>query len=117
MHGDEKYSHEDTKKYYPEGALFWFECNKYGERSGPAYFVRNVPYKKYRQKTDKAFETLKEIREAPLDFKNILLDEQLMYPYGEYVFVPLPDARWSRRHPIRRRKRSCGSDESAASSQ
>lgn len=46
MHGSKRYEHESTKKYYPEGALFWFECNKYGEVIGPAVFVKNVPERK-----------------------------------------------------------------------
>ena len=43
MHAARFYHHEHTKKYYPEGALFWFECNDYGEVTGPAVFVKTVP--------------------------------------------------------------------------
>lgn len=42
-HKDEKYSIEETRKYYPKGALFWFLCNEYGERAGPALFIHRVP--------------------------------------------------------------------------
>ena len=45
MHGARFYKHAYTKKYYPEGALFWFECNDYGEITGPAVFVKYVPEK------------------------------------------------------------------------
>lgn len=45
MHDPSRYKHESTKKYYPEGALFWFECNDYGEITGPAVFVKTVPEK------------------------------------------------------------------------
>lgn len=38
-----KRAHERSKKYYPEGALFWFECDEYGEIAGPAVFVKRVP--------------------------------------------------------------------------
>lgn len=43
MHGARRYYHSSTQKYYPEGALFWFECNDYGEITGPAVFVKRVP--------------------------------------------------------------------------
>ena len=46
MHGDNNYTHEATKKYYPHGALFWFECNKYGDQTGHALFVKRVPGKR-----------------------------------------------------------------------
>lgn len=42
-HSSPLHSHESTKKYYPEGALFWFECNQYGEATGPAVFVKRIP--------------------------------------------------------------------------
>lgn len=44
-HGARYVHHEHTKKFYPEGALFWFECNDYGEAIGPAIFVKCVPEK------------------------------------------------------------------------
>lgn len=46
MHGDKRYSHEETKKYYPKGALCWFECNQYGEPLGTAIFIETVPRRK-----------------------------------------------------------------------
>lgn len=45
MHKSQGYSRASTRKYYPEGALFWFECNQYGEAIGPAVFVKRVPDK------------------------------------------------------------------------
>lgn len=38
-----KRAHQRSKKYYPEGALFWFECNEYGEKTGAAIFVKRIP--------------------------------------------------------------------------
>lgn len=32
-------------KYFPQGALFWFECDKYGRRTGPAIYIKHVPDK------------------------------------------------------------------------
>jgi len=40
-----KYIHEVTKKYYPHGGLFWFECDKYGTPTGMSIFVMKVPSK------------------------------------------------------------------------
>ena len=31
------------KHYTPEGALFWFTCNRYGDFTGSCYFVKKVP--------------------------------------------------------------------------
>lgn len=43
MHGLKRYDHLLTKKYHPKGALCWFECNEYGEQTGPAVFIKRVP--------------------------------------------------------------------------
>lgn len=45
MHKDQKYDHAETKKYYPQGGLFWFQCDVYGNRTGAAIFIKNVPDK------------------------------------------------------------------------
>jgi len=55
------YEHEATKKYYPEGALFWFECNRYGEMTGPALFVKFVP-DPYGEKCDAGLTVLTKAR-------------------------------------------------------
>ena len=39
------YTPEECRKYYPVGALFYFECDEYGDRTGPAVYIRNVPDK------------------------------------------------------------------------
>lgn len=58
-HKAKRYKHESTKKYYPEGALFWFECNDYGEVTGPAVFVKAIPEKGV-HKLDSDLQRLKE---------------------------------------------------------
>jgi len=60
MHNDEQYHHESTKKYYPEGALFWFECNDYGEATGPAVFVKRVPDRTMQATTDAGKQRMEE---------------------------------------------------------
>lgn len=30
------------KRYTPKGAIFWYECDIYGARTGPCYFVKRV---------------------------------------------------------------------------
>ena len=32
-----------TQKYYPEGALFWFPCDIYGNIKGAALYIKHVP--------------------------------------------------------------------------
>ena len=41
------YQAQDKKKihYYPEGALCWYGCNKYGEPNGVVVYIRDVPIK------------------------------------------------------------------------
>jgi hypothetical protein len=46
MHNDKHYSHEKTKKYYPHGGMFWFECDKQGNPLGTATFIMQVPVAK-----------------------------------------------------------------------
>ena len=43
MHGDKNYKAKDTRKYYPKGALFWFECTPKGKWLRNAIFVKKVP--------------------------------------------------------------------------
>lgn len=40
---NKKSSHKKSQKYYPKGALFWFECNQYGDPTGSAVFVKRIP--------------------------------------------------------------------------
>lgn len=47
MHGS---NHRNTKKYYPEGILCWFPCDRHGEQKGPALLVKNVPDKSRRNR-------------------------------------------------------------------
>lgn len=61
MHGDKKYDYEETKKYYPKGALFWFECNKFGEPLGSAVFIEKIP-RKIKGKTDGGMQRLEAAR-------------------------------------------------------
>ena len=61
MHGDKKYDHEETKKYYPKGALFWFECNKFGEPLGSAVFIEKIP-RKIKGKEDSGMQRLEAAR-------------------------------------------------------
>jgi hypothetical protein len=66
MHGSH---YKSTKKYYPEGVLCWFPCDRYGERCGPALIVKRVPEKTFKWgDVDRGLETYKrmiEERKAP----------------------------------------------------
>jgi len=78
MHGDDNFDHEDTKKYYPHGALFWFECNKYGDPTGQCLYVKSVPEK--RHKTDGGFEKLKEFLNTKPYLKDLLVEDAESLP-------------------------------------
>ncbi len=57
MHGSD---YRSTKKYYPEGMLCWFPCDRHGDRLGPALLVKKVPDKKRSwSDTDQGLETYK----------------------------------------------------------
>lgn len=53
-----KYIHKATKKYYPRGGLFWFECDKYGEQTGYSIFVMKVPSWSSKRKVDEGAKNL-----------------------------------------------------------
>lgn len=74
MHGDKRYSHEETKKYYPKGALCWFECNQYGEPLGTAIFIETVPRRKL-VKTDSGHKRLMAARAYVPPIKTALARE------------------------------------------
>lgn len=46
-------NHHSYKKFYPKGALFWFECDKKGNSNGTAVFIKRVPVSKGRLNDDK----------------------------------------------------------------
>lgn len=54
MHNSKYHTEEETKKYYPKGSLFWFECDKNGDRNklSTCIFICNVPVKKTNMWTD-----------------------------------------------------------------
>lgn len=67
--------HEKSKKYYPKGALFWFECNRAGEQTGPAIFIQRVPVRIKHEKGDQGFERLKERASVKLTRAQLLSRE------------------------------------------
>ena len=93
MHGDKYYTHEETKKYYPKGALFWFACNQYGEPAGYAILITRVPAP-VKEKSDSGFQRLKESMARVPPVKTILSREPAceMNPYSN-VKPKLPQRR------------------------
>lgn len=63
-----------TKKYTPVGALFWFECNKYGEPTGKKIFIKRIPDKKYSRDNAKN-ELMKKIERKRLTVNELLKDD------------------------------------------
>lgn len=66
------YQANDIKKghYHPVGALFWFECNQYGEPTGHAVYIRNVPIEKLMWK----FAKKKEYRLDLMNYRRSLVE-------------------------------------------
>ena len=61
MHGS---YYRSTKKYYPEGLLCWFPCDKYGTQQGPALIVKKVPDKSIKNRdSDQGLSTYKRMLE------------------------------------------------------
>lgn len=74
-HNDKKHKYEETKKYYPIGALFWFQCDEYGEPNGAAIFIQKIPVKHSGRTTDDGFQKLKVARNIIPSLKEILTQE------------------------------------------
>ena len=75
MHGLEQFSHESTLKYYPKGWLCWFECNIYGDITGPAILIEQVPVNNRTQaKSDQGFAELKKELERDKTMDSLTLD-------------------------------------------
>lgn len=85
MHGDKHHKQEATKKYYPKGALFWFECKKNGEPLNNAIFIMKVPVK---AETDAGFKRLMERNEYVPPVKTVLAREPTMMDDVLYVIKP-----------------------------
>lgn len=87
MHGDKHYKHEETKKYYPKGALFWFECDEYGEPLGTAVFIENVP-RKHKGPTDSGLRRLKAARQYIQPLKTALAREPTCMEHSDSCVKP-----------------------------
>lgn len=86
MHADKRYKHEKTKKYYPKGGLFWFGCNAYGERDGPAVFVKNVPDKGFN--TDDGLNIVRRADEKVIPVKQVFSREPVFVDIEESCVKP-----------------------------
>lgn len=72
---DSKYDHELTKKYYPHGALFWFECTATNRQTGNCIYVKRVPDKSSSRQTDQGLAVLNEFIDREVNFKELFMDE------------------------------------------
>ncbi len=92
MHGSKKYSHEETKKYYPKGAMFWFACNEYGEPGNHAVFITTVPAKK--SGPDEGFQRLRQAQQKVPEPKEVLSGEPYQTENTHSTYKPhLPQRR------------------------
>lgn len=72
-----------TQKYYPEGALFWFPCNEYGEQIDAAIFVKTVPDSKAGLNVNDSWTNLKAAMEHKPTCKELFTATSLTVPLLE----------------------------------
>lgn len=64
------------KHFHPRGALCWFSCNRYGDPTGDAVFIKSVPEFIWIFDFDKkGFQKLKKDRERIKTYKELLTSE------------------------------------------
>lgn len=87
MHGDKHYRHDATKKYYPEGAIFWFPCSTSGviARRTLPIFVKLVPDTSVKGKTDDGFTRLKEAMARKPTLRELINREPNGWLYPESI--------------------------------
>lgn len=88
MHGDRHYKKENTMKYYPKGALFWFSCDIYGRPDGLSIFIERIPQKRKRETADGGFRRLKAARARVMPIQEKLSREPRADPLETSVVKP-----------------------------
>lgn len=68
-----------TRKYYPEGGLFWFPCDLSGYQKGPALFIKRVPDPTFSKTVDQGFTRLKAFWERKPVMSEILTRDERFY--------------------------------------
>lgn len=86
--------HDLSKKYAPEGALFWFECNEYGEDLGNKIFIKRIPDKSVGKKNDDGKERLEEWYEQEFLFKDLLKDDESFVLINKKVQLTQQNPKW-----------------------
>lgn len=82
MHGDKAYDHEETKKYYPKGALMWFPCDPHGDRlNKPPIFVKRLPDLKVKGMSDQGKNRLEKANEERKRWQYLMSKEDVI-PLG-----------------------------------
>lgn len=90
-----------TKRYVPKGAIFWYECDIYGTRTGPCYFARRMgEYKSDADHYARDFrvnilrESLKRRKDIPeLLTENVFAAEIPDWDEPPWTRQPLPERR------------------------
>ena len=68
-----------TRKYCPDGALFWVPCDIEGIQKGPALFIKRVPDPLLRSQPDQGFARLKAFLEKRPLMSEILTKDVNFY--------------------------------------
>lgn len=66
------------KHYYVSGALCWFECNQYGEPTGPVYYIKKIPDEKQLEldKRQRGYKKLLQHQKKKLTTKDLWIRER-----------------------------------------
>ena len=62
-----------TEKYRPEGALFWFECNEYGEMTGKKVYIKKIPDSRFER--DNCAKAIKKAQEKEISMTERFTDQ------------------------------------------
>ena len=102
MHGDKAYSHDETKKYYPKGALMWFPCDIHGDRlKKPPIFIKRLPDPKVRINQDQGKNRLEKANEERKRLPYLMSKEDVLplgYDCHKYTIEKRRSDKWSTRH-------------------
>lgn len=107
-----KINHHSYKKFYPKGALFWFECDMRGNYNGSAVFIKHVPVSKGRLNDDKWKRMSKELLRT-YTFSEILtrqnntlgLAESAVKPMLMQITRPCPESKKEMAEFVKQRKK------------
>lgn len=88
---------EEGRRPNLEAGIFWYQCNAYGERTGPCYFIRFVGGVSHDERDNRREHLLKSLAKKP-DPLEILIDDPEVLAVEPWETPP-----WIRR-PLKKRR-------------